>query len=92
MTSTWLATLWAVKLWKVFANGAVLVDPAIGEAGDIDTAIITLKFTNGALGVIVVAAVPSMDMINVLRFLGIKALHKWITTGQQLLRFQQMIM
>ena len=28
------------------------VDPAIGEAGDIDTAIITLKFENGAIGVI----------------------------------------
>ncbi|WP_430140099.1 inositol 2-dehydrogenase [Neobacillus pocheonensis] len=37
---------------EVFAKGAVLVDPAIGEAGDIDTAIITLKFANGALGVI----------------------------------------
>src|SRR3712207_4555950 len=37
---------------EVYANGAVLVDPAIGEAGDIDTAIITLKFANGALGVI----------------------------------------
>ncbi|WP_374717997.1 inositol 2-dehydrogenase [Neobacillus sp.] len=37
---------------EVFANGAVLVDPAIGEAGDIDTAIVTLKFANGALGVI----------------------------------------
>lgn len=37
---------------EVHANGAVLVDPAIAEAGDIDTAIITLKFANGALGVI----------------------------------------
>jgi len=37
---------------EVFAQGAVLVDPAIGEAGDADTAIITLKFENGALGVI----------------------------------------
>lgn len=37
---------------EVFANGAVLVDPAIGEAGDIDTAVITLKFANEALGVI----------------------------------------
>lgn len=37
---------------EVSAHGAVLVDPAIGEAGDIDTAIITLKFANGALGVI----------------------------------------
>jgi myo-inositol 2-dehydrogenase / D-chiro-inositol 1-dehydrogenase len=37
---------------EVSAQGTVLVDPAIGEAGDIDTAIITLKFANGALGVI----------------------------------------
>ncbi|MFH7820081.1 inositol 2-dehydrogenase [Neobacillus thermocopriae] len=37
---------------EVFANGAVLVDQAIGEAGDIDTAIVTLKFANGAFGVI----------------------------------------
>ncbi len=37
---------------EVFAYGAVTVDPAIGKAGDIDTAIITLKFKNGALGVI----------------------------------------
>lgn len=36
----------------VFAEGAVLVDPSIGELGDIDTAIITLRFANGALGVI----------------------------------------
>ncbi|CAM3884755.1 inositol 2-dehydrogenase [Aeromicrobium ponti] len=40
------------EVTEVSANGAVLVDPAIGEAGDIDTAIITLKFANGALGVI----------------------------------------
>lgn len=37
---------------EVYADGAVLVDKKIGEAGDIDTAIITLKFANGALGVI----------------------------------------
>lgn len=37
---------------EVYAAGAVLVDPAIGEAGDIDTAVITLKFKNGALGTI----------------------------------------
>ncbi|MGI6671407.1 MAG: inositol 2-dehydrogenase [Christensenellales bacterium] len=40
----------AVK--DVYAQGAVLVDPAIGAAGDIDTAIVTLTFENGALGVI----------------------------------------
>jgi len=37
---------------EVSAAGAVLVDPAIGEAGDIDTAIVTLHYANGALGVI----------------------------------------
>jgi myo-inositol 2-dehydrogenase/D-chiro-inositol 1-dehydrogenase len=37
---------------KVHAAGAVLVDPAIGQEGDIDTAITTLWFENGALGVI----------------------------------------
>lgn len=37
---------------EVFACGDVLVDPKIGEAGDIDTAVITLKLANGAIGVI----------------------------------------
>lgn len=37
---------------EVFAVGGVMVDPAIGAAGDIDTAVITLKFTNGAIGTI----------------------------------------
>jgi myo-inositol 2-dehydrogenase/D-chiro-inositol 1-dehydrogenase len=37
---------------EVFAQGAVLVDEAIGKAGDVDTAIVTLRFANGALGVI----------------------------------------
>jgi myo-inositol 2-dehydrogenase/D-chiro-inositol 1-dehydrogenase len=37
---------------EVYAAGNVLVDPAIGEAGDVDTAVITLRFANGALGVI----------------------------------------
>ncbi|WP_138295556.1 MULTISPECIES: inositol 2-dehydrogenase [unclassified Clostridium] len=37
---------------EVYVQSAVLVDPAIGEAGDVDTAIITLKMANGALCVI----------------------------------------
>ncbi len=32
---------------EVFVNVAVLVDPAIGEAGDVDTALVSLKFKNG---------------------------------------------
>lgn len=37
---------------EVYVQSAVLVDPAIGEAGDVDTAIITMKMANGALAVI----------------------------------------
>ncbi len=37
---------------EVYARGAVLVDPAIGEAGDIDTAVVTLSFANSAIGTI----------------------------------------
>ena len=37
---------------EVYVQSANLVDPAIGEAGDVDTAIITLKMENGALAVI----------------------------------------
>ncbi|WP_406676348.1 inositol 2-dehydrogenase [Moorella sp. ACPs] len=37
---------------EVFVHAAVLVDPAIGEIGDFDTAIITMRFKNGMLGVI----------------------------------------
>lgn len=37
---------------EVFARGAVLVDPEIAEAGDIDTAITTLSFDDGSMAVI----------------------------------------
>lgn len=37
---------------EVYAAANVLVDPEIGKAGDVDTAVITLRFANGALGVI----------------------------------------
>ena len=37
---------------EVYALGGVLINPEIGKAGDIDTAIITLKLKSGALGVI----------------------------------------
>lgn len=37
---------------EVFAKGAVLVDPAIGAAGDVDTAVVILTHENGALTVI----------------------------------------
>jgi len=37
---------------EIFAVGGVLVDPKIGEAGDIDTAVTILRFKNGAIGTI----------------------------------------
>ncbi len=40
------------EVTEVYAAGGVLIDPAIGEAGDLDTALVTLKFENGALAVI----------------------------------------
>ena len=40
------------EITEVFAAGSVLVDPEIGKAGDVDTALVTLKFANGAIGVI----------------------------------------
>jgi myo-inositol 2-dehydrogenase/D-chiro-inositol 1-dehydrogenase len=34
---------------EVYAAGAALVDPAIGEAGDVDTSMLILKFASGAM-------------------------------------------
>jgi len=40
------------EVTEVYAQGGVLVDPVFAEYDDVDTAIITLKFASGALGVI----------------------------------------
>ena len=37
---------------EVYVMAGVMVDPEIGKAGDVDTAIITLRFENGAIGTI----------------------------------------
>ncbi len=37
---------------EIYTVGGVMVDPEIGKAGDLDTAIVTLKFENGVLGTI----------------------------------------
>jgi myo-inositol 2-dehydrogenase/D-chiro-inositol 1-dehydrogenase len=37
---------------EIYTAAAVLADSAIGEAGDVDTAVITLRFANGAIGTI----------------------------------------
>jgi myo-inositol 2-dehydrogenase/D-chiro-inositol 1-dehydrogenase len=41
-----------LEVEEVFASASVLVDPAIGAAGDFDTATVQLRFQGGALGVI----------------------------------------
>lgn len=40
------------EVTEIYTKATVLVDPEIGKAGDVDTAIITLTFANGAIGVI----------------------------------------
>ena len=37
---------------EVYTAAGVMVDPAIGEAGDVDTAVIILRFASGAIGTI----------------------------------------
>lgn len=37
---------------EIYTAAGVMVDPAIGEAGDVDTAVILLRFANGAIGTI----------------------------------------
>jgi myo-inositol 2-dehydrogenase/D-chiro-inositol 1-dehydrogenase len=37
---------------EVYVAAGVMVNPDIGEAGDVDTAVITLRFANGAIGTI----------------------------------------
>jgi inositol 2-dehydrogenase len=47
------AARWMVgEVAEVTAVGAALSDPGFAEAGDLDNAIVTLRFANGALGVI----------------------------------------
>jgi myo-inositol 2-dehydrogenase/D-chiro-inositol 1-dehydrogenase len=37
---------------EIYTAAGVMVDPAIGEAGDLDTAIVLLRFRNGVIGTI----------------------------------------
>ena len=37
---------------EVYVQGGVMVDPAIGEAGDIDTHVTLLRFANGVIGTV----------------------------------------
>jgi myo-inositol 2-dehydrogenase/D-chiro-inositol 1-dehydrogenase len=47
-TARWLVG----EVAEVTATGAAITDPSFAEVGDIDTAVVILRFANGALGVI----------------------------------------
>jgi myo-inositol 2-dehydrogenase/D-chiro-inositol 1-dehydrogenase len=40
------------EVTEIYAEGAVRVDPEIGEVGDLDTAVVTIRFENGVIGTI----------------------------------------
>jgi myo-inositol 2-dehydrogenase / D-chiro-inositol 1-dehydrogenase len=40
------------EIEEICATAGVLIDPAIGEAGDVDTAVVTLRYASGAIGTI----------------------------------------
>ena len=40
------------EIEELYATGSTLIDPAIGQAGDLDTAMVMLRFAGGALGAI----------------------------------------
>lgn len=40
---------------RAYAEGGALVDPAIGAVGDVDNAVVTLRFTRGAMGTLLVS-------------------------------------
>ena len=44
--------LMADEVEEVYVAGGVMVDPEIGKAGDLDTAVIVLRFANGVIGTI----------------------------------------
>jgi myo-inositol 2-dehydrogenase/D-chiro-inositol 1-dehydrogenase len=37
------------EVTEIYATGNVLVNPAIGEAGDVDTAVVVMRYDNGAI-------------------------------------------
>lgn len=43
------------EIVRVFAEGAALVDPALGAVGDVDNAVVSLRFANDALGTLFVS-------------------------------------
>lgn len=50
--SRWLL---ADEIVRAYAEGGALVDPAIGAVGDVDNAVVTLRFSGGGLGTLMVS-------------------------------------
>ncbi len=50
--SRWLM---ADEVARTYAEGGALVDPAVGAVGDVDNAVVTLRFTGGAMGTLFVS-------------------------------------
>ncbi|MFN2218728.1 MAG: Gfo/Idh/MocA family oxidoreductase [Anaerolineae bacterium] len=50
--SRWLM---ADEVERTYAEGGALVDPAIGAVGDVDNAVVTLRFSRGAMGTLFVS-------------------------------------
>ncbi len=84
----------ASPVTEIYARGSNLVDPAIGEAGDIDSAVCVLSFANGATAVIDNSRKASYgydQRVEVFGALGMIAAgneretqHQWLTaTGEQ---------
>ncbi|MCH5375478.1 MAG: hypothetical protein JJ992_16020 [Planctomycetes bacterium] len=40
------------EIEEVYATGSLLLEPKLSEFGDIDTNVVTLRFSNGAVGVV----------------------------------------
>lgn len=47
--------LLADEVRRAYAEGAVLVDPALGAVGDVDNAVVSLRFSGGAMGTLFVS-------------------------------------
>jgi len=57
---------------EIYTTAGVMVDPEIGEAGDVDTALIVLRFRNGVIGTIDNTRKPAYGYDQRLELLGSK--------------------
>ena len=65
------------EVTEVFAYGVALSDADYKQFNDVDTAIVMMKFENGALGVIDNSRAAQYGMINALKFSVIRAVSRF---------------